>query len=421
MLSAAQAPTSLQIDGDLGEWSVFADGKPTPLTPSFVAAAATPDSVVLFGRVRNLPEQGLWLWLENEVPEFPPIGTYQRGGGIVPLQCDLPEDERMYSPFDNDSCHSLLQNHEELQKSFAATFTRQLHLTAQALSGRTGAQEAPIPNAHYASKTEDGAVSFEVRLPLSALPRTTSNEIAGLSVTVERAGSAPPSQPNPNALASVSFGTPIRFGLDSEVLTCLLQNVNGLMPLTPRFSYQPGTPNQVFRVANQGGFSIETTEVTLSTREGGLGSVEVRAVHGASTFLAILKEGHLLECASVGDIVGVVERGKGLHVIGYSEGVEESVGAQYGYYSVVEIDKDGTPQYEGLLEVSEGGFAYSSVGGDHAKNLATFSVSGTYLTNEGGTQEHELIWRYDKRTNRYALKQRKGRYVPPTYSSEPNW
>lgn len=85
MLSAAQVPATLQIDGDLGEWAVFAEGKPDPLTPSFVAGAATPDSVVLLGRVRNLPEQGLWLWLENEVPEFPPIGTYQRGGSIMPL------------------------------------------------------------------------------------------------------------------------------------------------------------------------------------------------------------------------------------------------------------------------------------------------------------------------------------------------
>lgn len=326
----------------------------------------------------------------------------------------------MYAPFDNESCRSLLQHHEELQKAFAATFMRQLHLTAQALSLRTGARDAPIANAQYAAKTDGGAVSFEVRLPLSALPRTASNEIASLSVAAERAGSAPPSEPNPNALASVTFGTPIRFGLDSEVLTCLLQNVNGLMPLTPRFSYQPGTPNQVLRVANQGGYAIETTEVTLSTREGGLGPVEVRAVYGASTFAAILKDGHLVECASVGDILGVVERGKGLHIIGYNEGIEESVGAPYGYYSVVEIDKDGTPQYEELLEVSQESFQYSSVGGDHAKNLATFSISGTYRTNEGGTQQHELLWRYDKRTNHYALKQRKGRYVPPT-SSEPSY
>lgn len=420
MLSAAEVPATLQIDGDIGEWRVFADGKPTPLTPSFVAAAATPDSVVLFGRVRNLPEQGLWLWLENEVPEFPPIGTYQRGGGIVPLECDLPEDQRMYSPFDDDSCHSLLKNHEELQKSFAATFTRQLHLTAQAISVRMGTQEAPIANARYASKAEAGAVSFEVTLPLSALPRTTSPEVASLAVTVERAASTPPGEPNPNGLASVSFATPIRFGLDSEILGCLMQNANPNYPMTPRFSYQPGTPNQIFRVANQGGFSIETSEVTLSTREGGLGSVEVRAVHGSSTFLAVLKEGHLVECTSVGDILGVVERGKGLHVIGYNEGVEESVGAQYGYYSVVEIDKDGTLQQDGLLEVSEESFPYSSVGGNHAKNLATFSVSGTYLTNEGGTQQHELLWRYDKRTNHYALKRRKGRYVPPT-NSEPSY
>jgi hypothetical protein len=419
VLSAAQVPAALQVDGELDEWRVFADGKPTPLTPSFVAAAATNDSVVLFGRVRNLPEQGLWVWIENEVPEFPPIGTYQRGGGIMPLQCDLPEDQRMYSPFDDDTCHSMLKNYDELQKAYAATFTRQLHLTAAAISLRTGAQEGPIANAKYASKTGEGALTFEVVLPLSALPRTASPEISSMYLTAERAGSMAPGQPSPDALASVGFATPIRFGLDSEMLGCLSQNANAMMPMMPRFSYQPGTPNQVFRAANQGGFSIETTEVTLSTREGGLGSLEVRAVYGSSPFLAILKEGQLVQCTSVGDILGVVERGKGLHVIGYNEGVEESVGAQYGYYNVLEIEKDGT-LHDDLLEVSEQGYRYYSVGGEHAKNLATFSISGTYLTDEGGNQQHQLLWRYDARTNRYALKQRKGRYVPPT-SSEPTY
>jgi hypothetical protein len=419
VLSAAQVPAALQVDGELGEWSVFAEGKPTPLTPSFVAAAATADSVVLLGRVRNLPEQGLWVWLENEVPEFPPIGTYQRGGGIVPLQCDLPEDERMYSPFDDDTCHRILENYDELQKAYAATFSRQLHLTATAVSARAGDQEGPIANAKYAAKSSDGAVTFEVVLPLSALPRTASPELDSLYVTTERAGSVPPSQPNPDALSSVSFATPIRFGLDSEVLGCLSQNANAMMPMMPRFSYQPGTPNRIFRAANQGGFSIETSEVTLSTREAALGSLEVRAVHGSSTFLAVLMAGQLVQCTSVGDILGVVERGKGLHVIGFNEGIEEAVGAPYGYYSVLEIEKDGT-LHDDLLEVSEESFLYSSVGGEHAKNLATFSVSGTYQTSEGGSQQHQLVWRYDARTNRYALKQRKGRYVPPS-NSEPTY
>ncbi len=415
VLSATQVPTALQVDGELGEWSVFAEGKPSPLTPSFVAAAATNEGVVLFGRVRNLPEQGLWVWLENEAPEFPPIGTYQRGGGIMPLQCDLPEDERMYSPFDDDTCHSMLKNYDELQKAYAATFTRQLHLTAAGISLRTDAREEPIANAKHASKSAEGAVTFEVVLPLSALPRTAGPEISSMYLKAERAGSVAPRQATPDVLDSVSFATPIRFGLDSELLACLSQNPDASRAMTPRFSYQPGTPNQVFRAANQGGFSIETTQVTISTREGALGSLEVRAVYGASPLVAILKEGQLVQCSSVGDILGVVERGKGLHVIGYNEGIEESVGAQYGYYSVLEIEKDGT-LHDDLLEVSEESFPYSAVGGDHAKNLATFSVSGTYLTNEGGTQEHQLLWRYDARTNHYALKQRKGRYVPPTYS-----
>jgi hypothetical protein len=91
------------------------------------------------------------------------------------------------------------------------------------------------------------------------------------------------------------------------------------------------------------------------------------------------------------------------------------VGAYYAQYRVVELEKDGT-LHDDLLEFSEVGYPFTSVGGEHAKNLATFSISGTYQTNEGGSQQHQLLWRYDARTNRYALRQRKGRYVPPSYS-----
>lgn len=415
MLSAAQVPAALQIDGELGEWSAFAEGKPTPLTPSFVAAAATSDSLVLFGRVRNLPEQGLWVRLANEVPELPPIGTYQRGGGIVPLQCDMPEGESMYQPFDNDSCHSMLEQYDQLQSAYATNFVRQFHITAQAVSVRKGDQDAPLANAEHAYKSGEGAVTFEVALPLSALPRITTPELSSLYVNVGRGGSAPPGEPKPEDVGAITFATPLRFGLDSEMLGCLMQNGNGMMPMSARISYQPGTPNQIFLAKNSGGFSIAMDEIPLSTRQGGLGSLEVRSVYGGSTFVAVLKEGQLMQCASVGDVLGVIERGKGLHVIGYNEGTEESLGSEYGYYTVLEIEKDGT-LHEDLLEVSEEGYRYSSVGGEHAKNLATFSISGTYLTNEGGNQQHQLLWRYDPRTNHYALKRRKGRYVPPTYS-----
>jgi hypothetical protein len=419
VLSAAQVPTALQIDAELGEWNAFADGKPTALTPSFVIVTATAESIMLAGRVRNLPEQGLWVRLANEVPELPPIGTYQRGGGIMPLQCDVPEGENMYQPFDNDTCRSMLEQYDELQNAYASNFVRQLHITAQAVSVRKGDQEAPLANAKHAYKSANDAVTFEVALPLSALPRISTPELSSLYFNVERGGSAPPGEPKPEELDVVTFATPLRFGLDSEMLGCLMQNGNGMMPMSARISYQPGVPNQISLTKNSGGFSIAMGDVPLSTRQGGLGPLEVRSVYGGSTFVAVLKEGQLVACSDLGDVLGVVERGKGLHVIGFNVGIEEAVGAPYGYYSVLEIEKDGT-LHEDLLQVPEESFLYSSVGGDHAKNLATFSVSGTYQANDGGSQQHQLLWRYDARTNHYALKQRKGRYVPPA-NSEPTY
>jgi hypothetical protein len=410
VLVAAKVPASLQVDGRLTEWAIFAGGQPTPLTPSFVAVAATADSVVFAGRVRNVPEQGLSLRLESDSSEFPPIGSLQRGGGIMPLQCDVSNLEAGPVPFDPETCQNLLAEYEQLQKSYAASFVRQLHLTTQALSVRMGEQESSVAAAKYASVADAGALTFEAVLPLSALPRTASAELSGLSVVPERAVSGSPSEAG--ARQSAAFATPIRFGIDSDLLTCLLQGNNGL-PTTPRFSYQPGVPNRIYRTANVGGFAIETQEVPLSNLEGGLGALEVWSVQGGLPMTAIFKAGRALDCVSLGNVVGVVKRGRGLHVIGYNEWQDEAVGLQGAEFKVLEIEADGT-LHNDLLVVPEGGFGYTEVGQAYSKDLTNLSISGMHQTDEGGSQQHTLSWRYDARLNHYVLRERKGRYVPPS-------
>jgi hypothetical protein len=414
VLGAAQVPASLQVDGKLTEWPVLAGGNPTPLTPSFVVVTATADAVVLAGRVRDVSAQGLWLRLETDAPDFPPIGSLQRGGGIVPLQCEATDDTQVgAAPFDADSCRSILAGYEQLEKSYAASFVRQLHLTTQALSQRVGAQEQPLAAAKYAFLDDAGVVTFEAVLPLSALPRTLRPDLSGLSVVPERAVSGAPSDARPKALQGVSFARPIQFGIDSELLSCLVRGTSGVYPTTPRYSYQPGLPNRVFSVANVGGFQIQTDEFPLSTTEGGLGALEVRLLQGPQ--VAVFKAGELIECTGVGDVLGVIKRGRGLHVIGYNQWQDEAVGYHGAEFKVLEIEPDGT-LHDDLLEAPERGFAYAAVGQEHAKNLTSFSISGIYQSDEGGSQDHTLSWRYDARLNRYALRVRNGRYVPPNSS-----
>jgi len=412
VLGAAKVPGSLQVDGQLTEWPIFAGGTATPLTPSFVVVAATADSLVLVGRVRNLPEQGLWLRLESGVPAFPPIGTLQRGGGIDELQCDVAEASGA-ATFDPETCHALLSHYDELQKSFTALFVRQLHLTAQALTVRAGEQEQALSGAKYAFRASEGAVTFEAVLPLSALPSTASPDLSELLVTPERAAAGPPREATTEVAQSVRFGEPIRFGMDSELLGCLFQAAgNNPVVTTPRFAYQPGVPNRVYRAQNVRGLEIEMSEVPLSVHEGGLNSIEVRTVPGAWPRLAVIKDGQLIECPGVGNVLGVVKRGLGLHVISYSQDSDESVNLDSASFSVLEIDKNGT-LHEDLLETLETGFGYMSVGQAHEKNLASFSIKGIYRTNEGGGQEHTLSWRYNAKLNRYGLTQRNGRHVAP--------
>ena len=411
VLGATQVPGSLQVDGQLTEWLAFAGGTPTPLTPSFVVVAAAADSVVLAGRVRNLPELGLWLRLETEASEFPPLGSLQRGGGISPLVCDAADEPG--APFDAETCHRLVHNYEDLQKSHAASFVRELHLTAQALTVRAGEREQALAGAKYAFRTAEGAATFEAVLPLSALPRMAVPELAGLLVAPQRAESRVPPEATAEVTQSVSFAEPIRFGMDSELLACLMQGTSAVFPTSPRFSYQPGVPNRIYRAQNVGGIDIQLDEVTLSNREASLGALEVRSVQGAWPLIAVIKEQTLLGCSSVGSLLGVVERGRGLHAIGYTLETDESVGRESANFNVLEIEKDGT-LHNDLLETPETDFGYTSVGQAHAKDLASFSITGMYEPAEGGSQQHTLSWRYDKKLNRYALSRRKGRYVAPS-------
>jgi hypothetical protein len=412
ILSAADVPASLQVDGDLAEWAVFAQKQPSPLTPSFVAITTTADSVVLLGRIRNVPEQGLWLRLETEAPELPPIGMFERGGGISPLRCEVDEDSGIPPQFDPETCQQLTEQYDEVKKSFQATFVRQLHLTAQALSVRSDEQEQPIADAKYAPRTEPGAFTFEAVLPLKALPRVANVELSSLFVTPERADAPPPTEAAPDRVQSVVFARPIRFGKDSDALQCLLQSSSLNFPRNPRFSYQPGVPDRIYRAANSDGLTLGFGEGPLSSRQGGLGALELRSVHGGSPMLALFDQEKLVQCLSMGEVLGVVERGRGLHVIGYTEDTDESVGLQGAYFQVLEIAKDGT-LHDDVFEGTENGFGYTSVGEEHAKNLTSFSISGMYQTGEGGSQQHQLTWRYDARMNHYGFRERKGRYVPP--------
>lgn len=409
VLGVATVPASLQVDGQLAEWAIFPDGSPTPLTPSFLIVAATKNSVVLAGRVRNL-QHGLWLRLENEAPEFPPIGSLQRGGGISPLQCT---DEPGIAVFDLTTCHALMEHYDELQASYAALFVRQLHVTPEALLAKEGPQEQPIAGAQYAARTAEGAVVFEAVLPLNALPRIAAPELSALLVTPERIEAAPAHEAAFQVAQSVAFAEPIRFGIDSELLGCLWQGMSTAgFATSPRFSYQPGQPNRIYSAQNTGGFEITMNEASLSSPEGALGPLEVRTVHAASPLTAVLKGDKLVGCSNVGDLLGVVQRGRGLHVIGYNRESDESDYLESASFSVLEIDRDGTLHDE-LLETLEAGFGYTSVGQTHAKDLTSFSISGMYRTDDGGSQQHTLSWRYNPKLNRYGLSQRKGRYVAP--------
>jgi hypothetical protein len=413
VLSKSQVPADLQVDGQLSEWGIFAAGTPSPLTPSFVVVAASSEALVLAGRIRDLPERGLWLRLETDAPEFPPIGSLQRGGGIATLDCDAVDDPAAL-PFDRESCLGMLETYDAQAKGYAALFVRQLHLTAQALSARDGDQEQPVTEAKYRASAEAGTLSFEAVLPLRALPMITSAELSWLIVDPLRADAGPPNADRPEVVQSVSFANPIRFGLDSQLLECVLQGAAGALPTAPRFSYQPGVPNRIFRAANVAGFSVAEAQVTLSSHEASLGPIEVRSVEATSPLVAVLNAGQLVECESVGQVLGVVARGRGLHVIGYSQEQDEAVNLEGAELKVLEIEKDGT-LHDDLLEMPARGFGYMSVAEQHSKDLATLSISGTYQADDGGSQQHTLSWRYDAKSNHYALRERNGRHVPPSF------
>jgi hypothetical protein len=312
-------------------------------------------------------------------------------------------------PFDQGTCQSLLKSYDEFGARFAALYLRQLHLTSgRVLAFREG-QESPLTNAAYAWQANDDAVTFELALPLSALPRTATEELGSLNALLVRADTAnlpdnATEQSRPLALAE-----PIRFGLDSDMLTCAGRfGVNYLQQ--PRFAYQPGESNRAYRTgyAQGSSFALELLDGPLSAREAVLGSFELRTVYGGLPVLAILNEGRLVDCQDIGGVIGVVPRGRGLHVIAYQEEYAEEVGLTGAMFKVLEIEKDGTI-HDDLLEIPENGFGYVNVGEDHAKNLATFSIVGLYR-DDGGTREHALKWRYDPRSNHYGLSERKGRF-----------
>jgi hypothetical protein len=413
VLTVPRVPGDFKVDAQLGEWAALGPAGPSASTPSFMIVAAGHDSVVVAGRVRDVPARGLWLELATEPPELPPIGAFERGGGISELHCDVDPDSGYAVPFDQSTCHLLLQGYRELVERFDAMFLRQLHLTSNAaLSFREG-QESSIQGATYAWQTSNTVVTFELALPLSALPRTAGEELSYFFTRLVRAEAAtPPANTPAPPRSSLTFAEPIRFGIDSGVLSCV-NRTGGNFLQQPRLAYQPGEPNRAFRTSYAGGsgFALELSETPLSAREAVLGTLELRSVQGASPLLAIFNRGELADCQDVGSLLGTVERGRGLHVIAYQEYFDESVGLSGAKFRVLEIEKDGSSIHDASMEEPPIGFAYTDVGEDHAKNLTSFSISGL-ARDEGGSRQQTLSWRYDARKNQYKLSERKGRFLP---------
>jgi len=147
-------------------------------------------------------------------------------------------------------------------------------------------------------------------------------------------------------------------------------------------------------------------EEPLYRKEAAIGDVEVGFAHAYLTWLAVFKQGKLLD---VYDAHGkVLERDGALHVLSASEWYNEDTNTPGAGWNALVVHADGTVQ-EAALSVDPQAVPtyWMQVSTFHDKAYTALGVRGVSPWPAGQEQGYEVTWRWDKAEKLYTPKVRK--------------
>lgn len=425
----ARRPERFALDGDLGEWGSLIPPSPEPLragekapsvdpnpreASSHVAVALTGEGALIAADLGPSAARGVWVGVAARVPGLPPVGEYQRGGGVLPFtEClspaDAPED---YDPRESKDCKELLKKRDDDEASHARRFRQLYRVDASGVrSVKEDGTLAPVEGAKVMWRdVRGGGATAEVSIPLSALPRMSEAPVSWLSVAAR-----PVSTPSAPALAedawvSLRLPEPVGFEPWAELRAEAFDKSPNSFYAS--MSYHPAEPRDVEIITHAGYMntrSLSTHRGPLFVRQATLGDLEVGYVDLAGFSIAVLRRGALVRFTSPqASPVGVVERGGEIHVFSYAEYTSTDVWTTHAIWTVTAVMPDGRLR-EKVMEEAPTVFSWAeSPSKFHDPSFTSFGVRGGVLKGRDeklvGT---EWLWRLEAGERRYVLKTRK--------------
>ncbi|MFO0551118.1 MAG: hypothetical protein U0271_22195 [Polyangiaceae bacterium] len=378
------------VDGDLSEWPAM----PT----SSVGVRVDSDKAVLVARVpKRYAQAGIWVELSAPANPLLPLGEWQRDGTFIPYTCERVEPEAAAA------CKATLARYDEMKLEHEARFAALYRLDEKGIRRAVdgGGELAPIADAKVSFK--DGETcSFEVELPLSALPRLSESPAQSFSLYASAAASRPAI--TATMRQQVTKTAAVQFQPLSSIREALFKKATDIS-----LSYAAASPQTVEVVDYQdpihGSNSLVSWQADLWTPIQKLGALELGYVKMGETYLAWTRDGALVDMVKLsGDPIGVVERDHAVYVVTLDVSAYEPLPSTIARYFAVGVDEAGH-SWDALEEAPlDAGWAdYTIV---KEPGLASFGVRGSGYVEGGGPPKApvELSWRLDEKKKKFVLK-----------------
>jgi hypothetical protein len=445
-------PANLVIDGDVSEWGSLAQRPPRPRpppppppkstganakkspppppppppppdpnprdAPSRVAVALTKDGAFVAADLAEISKDGVWLALSFPSADLPPIGHFQRGGGVTELICDLdPQTGGEAEPEWKTACEALRTRHDEYVAAHEARFERMFRLDREGIRqvGKGGALE-PVEGAKAAWKATTRGITVEASLPVKVLPRMSQAPVKSMFLyAIAATDPRPPVVPR-DKWVDVGTPAPVSFEPYGTIREVAMQHIYGVSLSPVGQSYHPSEPNviEIVRYPETTTMMIEPRQKVLYTPDKKIGDVEVGFFDIVRPVLVVTKAGQLLDFVDLNGArpLGSVEKNKALYVFSFSEGWEEN-SMMTATWSVVAVSPDGS--YATPINPDAGVFGWSKVYEFHTDKWDRFGVRGIPFgyASEETPRPIEITWRFDKTFEGYMPTTRELTQLPP--------
>lgn len=414
-------PAQLTIDGDAREWGSILPEDPPPAKPpepakgpdpnpraalSHAAIAVTPDALLVVAELRGPAREGAWLAVGDEAPALPLIGEYQRGGGVRELDCESDPTGAPRTKEAAAECQAVLDRYARLTAEHEARFARVFRLDREGVRERmaNGALTA-VAGAKAVWKPGAEGATLEASLPLQALPRLSEAPLTSLRLWSRAATGADAPKIVGEQWVPRALPAPLSFEPLGEIRARVFEGIGGRVIYAPSLSYQPGLHSMIESSHYAGQYdrqSVQLDEGRLYTKAASLGDIEVGFVSAYAEWLAVFRQGKLVEMLAASASGKVIPRDGGLHILASSEWYNEDSATPGARWTALVVGADGAVREDVLQVDNTVPTRWTQVSTFHDKGYASFGLRGASHWPDGAKEQgYEVTWRWSKGDKRY--------------------